>query len=160
MAEKETPAPAPPASKGGVMKLLVIGLVALGAAGGGGAWWFLRGTAAAAAAKEISPEKRGLVSFETFLVNLADAGGTRFLKLNVSLVVESAEEAKRIEDTPVLHGELRSSILELLTQEQASVLVTSAGKDELKKHIQERASAVLKERKVFDVLFAEFVVQF
>jgi flagellar FliL protein len=142
------------------LKLLVIGLVVLLAAGAGGAWWLLRGTPAKAEAREISPDKRGLVSFETFLVNLADAGGTRFLKLNVSVVVESPETAKRIGETPVLLAQLRSTILELLTQQQASVLITAEGKEELKTHIQERAAAVLKEQKVFDVLFAEFVVQF
>jgi flagellar basal body-associated protein FliL len=35
-----------------------------------------------------------------------------------------------------------------------------SGKAALKKGIQERATEVLKEQKVFDVLFAEFVVQF
>jgi flagellar basal body-associated protein FliL len=57
-------------------------------------------------------------------------------------------------------GHLRSAILELLTLESAPVLVTPEGKETLKKKIKARTSELLKDQKVIDVLFSEFVVQF
>jgi flagellar FliL protein len=154
-------AAAAPAKKGGgLVKKLVLIVLLLGAVGAGGAWWFLRGTPAAAAAAEPSLEEQGLLSFEPFLVNLTDAGGNRFLKTTIQLVLESDAEAKHISDTPVVLMHLRSTILELLTQQAAPALVTPEGKAALKAAIKERAGALLPGQKVLDVLFAEFVVQF
>jgi flagellar FliL protein len=160
MADEQTELPAaPPKKKSGLLLKLVIALVVLGGGGGGAAWWFL-GAKAQAAAEEPPLESRGLVTFEPFLVNLTDAGGGRFLKANIGLVVETPEEAKKIEDTPVVIGHLRSAMLELLAEQSAGVLVTPEGKDALKKTIREKTGALLRTQKVLDVLFSEFVVQF
>jgi flagellar basal body-associated protein FliL len=53
----------------------------------------------------------------------------------------------------------RSAILELLSTQVATRLVTPEGKSEVKKAIAEQASRLLGV-KVTDVLFSEFVVQF
>jgi flagellar FliL protein len=163
MAEEAAPAAAaaaPPARKGGwLMKAAILAVVLVGAAGGG-AWWFMRGTAAEAMPVEPGPETRGLVAFETFLVNLSDAGGQRFLKLNLQLVLATNEDASAVTTTPVLFARLRSDILELLTQQTGADLVTTEGKTKLKALIKQRANAVVSDNKVIDVLFAEFVVQF
>lgn len=144
--------------KSGLMMKLIIGVAVLAIAGGG-AWFFMGKKAEAKTEPPI--EARGLVTFETFLVNLADEGGNRFLKANLQLVVESAEEAKHVEETPVLASHLRSAILELLTQQSAPTLVTAEGKEALKKSIKEHVGPLLGgEKKVMDVLFSEFVVQF
>jgi flagellar protein FliL len=156
----ETPAPpAKPKKKGGFLKILIAVVVLLGVAGGGAAF-FLKGGDTAKAEEEPGLEERGLVTFETFLVNLADAGGNRFLKVNLQIVLESEEEAAKVQETPVVMSALRSALIELLTQQQASVLVTADGKTALKKEIKERVAGSLKHRKVIDVLFSEFVVQF
>jgi len=159
-AETET-IPAPRKKKGGLVMKLVIAIVLLGGIGGGAAWWFLRGTATEA--KEVAEpplEERGLLTFEPFLANLTDEGGTRFLKATIGLVVETEAEAKHLEEKPVVIGHLRSTILELLTVQSAPVLVTPEGKEALKKKIKEQTSEILKDKKVLDVLFSEFVVQF
>ncbi|MCC7010578.1 MAG: flagellar basal body-associated FliL family protein [Acidobacteria bacterium] len=157
----ETPAAPAPKKKSGWMLKAMIAVLVLGGIGGGAAWYFLRGGAAEAKAKPEPPlAERGLVTFEPFLVNLADQGANRFLKANVQLVVESAEEAKHVEETPVLASHLRSAILELLTQQTATSLVTAEGKESLKRALKERTGPVLGDGKVLDVLFAEFVVQF
>jgi flagellar FliL protein len=160
-AEQQVAPPAPTRRRGGVLVKLVLVLGVLAAAGGAGAWWWLRGTATAAAAvEEVAIEEQGLLSFEPFLVNLSDAGGNRFLKANIEIVLASKESAKHIEETPVMLMQLRSAILELLTQQTAPELVTGEGKASLKRDIKARAVAVLKNDKVLDVLFSEFVVQF
>lgn len=148
-----------PARKGGFKKILVLGLPLLVIAGGGG-WWFLSGSGAKAEAEEVRLEERGIVPLETFLVNLSDPGGNRFLKVTLQLVLDSEEAAKEVADSAALMGHARSAILELLTEQNAQALVTSAGKTKLRDAIKTRVAALLKKQKVLDVLFSEFVVQF
>ena len=130
--------------------------------GGGGAYWYMnRGAAEVEAApKEVPLAERGLLSFEPFMVNLADEGGGRFLKANIQLVLEDAEKALHATETPVVVSRVRSDILELLTEQTAPALVTTEGKAALKAAIKERATHALHETEVVDVLFSEFVVQF
>ena len=139
--------------------LLVLTLVLVGG-GGGGAWWWLSRTTADAAPKEVPLAERGLITFEPFMVNLADEGGSRFLKVNLQLVVEDAAGALHVTETPVVASRVRSDILELLTEQAAATLVTVEGKQALKAAIKERSAEALHETKVIDVLFSEFVVQF
>src|SRR5262245_38393606 len=156
----ELPAAAPKKKKRGMAKTLILGVVVLGVVRGGAGWWFLRGTKAQAEEAPPPLESRGVITFEPFLVNLADAGGNRFLKVSIQLVVGTAEEAKHVQESPVVVMHLRSAILELLTIQQAAVLVTPDGKKTLKDAIKTRVTPDLPHVKVFDVLFSEFVVQF
>ena len=148
------------AKGGGGFKKLVLIVLPLLVIGGGGGWWFLRGSEASAEAGEARIEERGVVPFETFLVNLTDPGGNRFLKVTLELVLNSEVEAKYVEDNAALMGHARSAILELLTEQNAQALVTTEGKQKLKDSIRARVAEVLKKQKVVNVLFSEFVVQF
>jgi flagellar FliL protein len=160
--DQEAPtAPAPTKKKGGAMKWLVIVALVMVLGAGGAAWWMLGGsTTEAAGVSEPELEARGVFAFEPFLVNLADDGGQRFLKATVSIVVESAEEAKHIEESPVIVAHIRSAIIEVLALQKAPALVTPDGKSALKLAIKERTSPLVPGKKVLDVLFSEFVVQF
>jgi flagellar FliL protein len=143
--------------RGPIFVLLVLLLVG----GGGGAyWWLSRTPAVEAAPREVPLAERGLVPFEPFMVNLADGGGNRFLKVTLQLVLESPEKAEAVTSTPVVVSRIRSEILELLTQQTGTALVTPDGKAALKTAIGERLADVLDGGKVIDVLFSEFVVQF
>lgn len=141
-------------------------LVLAGAGGGGYWWWSHRAPAdpkAAEAPKKVephTPEDAGVVSFEPFVANLADEGGTRFLRASLKLVVEGAETAKEVEENAVERAQLQSAILETLTVQTAEALVTPEGKKELKKQILDKTGHLLHSAKVTDVLFTEFVVQF
>jgi flagellar FliL protein len=161
-------APAAPAP-GSKKKLIVIaGLVlVLAGAGGGGYWWWShrapadpKAAEAAEKAAPHTPEDAGVVSFDPFVANLADEGGTRFLRTSLKLVVAGAETAKEVEENAVERAQLQSAILEILTVHTAEHLVTPEGKAELKKQILEKTGHVLHSAKVTDVLFTEFVVQF
>ena len=168
-------AAAPKKSKKGLFLILLV--VLLGGGGGGAYFFYFKAPAAQAASgeedehaeeapeeeEEEAPKKAkgtGVVPMEPFVVNLADAGATRFLRVNLGLVVADEEIAKEIEDSAVEMARIRSAILELLAQQHADTLVTPEGKDELKKHIAERVKHAVNHAKVFDVLFSEFVVQF
>lgn len=147
--------PAKPKKRG---KLLVIAAVLLLSIGGGAYWWLFGSVEAAP--REVPLAERGLVAFEPFMVNLADGGGNRFLKVNLQLVLEDERAAASVLHTPVVLSRVRSDILELLTEQTGSALVTPEGKAALKSAIGERVADTLKDKKVVDVLFSEFVVQF
>ena len=149
-----------PKRKGGGFKKVVLLVLLLFVIGGGGGWWFLSGSGASAEVQEGQIEERGVVPLETFLVNLTDPGGNRFLKVTLELVLASEAEAKHVADNAALMGHARSAILELLTEQNAQTLVTTEGKQKLKDNIKARVSEVLKKQKVLNVLFSEFVVQF
>jgi flagellar FliL protein len=152
--------PASPKKAGGRGRLFAVAMVVLVLVIGGGgtaAFFLTRGPARAAPAK---PVEHGLLSLEPFVVNLADTGGSRFLRVSVRLVVDSVEQAERVQKNDVTLVRVRSIILELLTQQTADSLVTAQGKIALKTAIAARAEAALDGIKVVDVLFSDFVVQF
>jgi flagellar protein FliL len=144
--------------------LLVVALVVLGGGGAGAYWYFSRtaapaeGTEAKAPEHEEAPEP-GLVEMEPFVVNLADAGGQRYVRVAMRLLTHDEEQAAEVKENAVATAKLRAAILELLSMQTAEGLVTAEGKNELKKAIAERAAHAVHELKVTDVLFVEFIVQ-
>ena len=147
--------------KGGALKKVLLAVTAVLTLGAGGAaYWILGGASASASEAHAGIESRGVLPFETFLVNLSDPGGNRFLKVTLKLVVESDEAAAHIAGSVSMMSHVRSAILELLTEQQAALLVTAAGKQALKDAIKARVSTVIPKSQVLDVLFSEFVVQF
>ena len=150
---------APKKTKKGLGLLFVVVGLVVGLGGGGGAYWFYFMRTPSAPAKP-TPPKTGIIAMEPFVVNLADDGGGRFLRVTLSLAVEGEKEAKETSEDAVVTARLRSAILERLAQQTADRLVTPEGKVELKKAIAEQAAHAAHELKVTDVLFSEFVVQF
>jgi len=154
---------APKKSRRGLLIVLALLIVVL-AGGGGAAYWFLlRGTPAEAAEAEHEPEAppaTGVVPLEPFVVNLADPGVSRFLRVTLALVVADEAIAKELHEDEVALLRIRSAIIDLLSQTQASELVTPEGKAALKTSIAEGATHAAHELEVADVLFAEFIVQF
>ena len=162
-ATQSTETPKKKAGKGKVMIAAVAVVVLLG--GGGAAYWmFAKGSpkdGAAQAKKEEKPAGPGAaIAMEPFVVNLADPGGSHFLRVNLSLIVGDEKQAKVFEESPVTKMKARSVILELLALQTADKLITPSGKAELKKAIAEAASKAVSETHITDVLFSEFVVQF
>jgi len=163
---EEAAAPAAPARSKSRLVLIAGAVVVLAGAGGGGYWWWSHRAQAdpKAAAKKVEehhdPADAGVVSFEPFVANLADEGGSRFLRASLKLVVAGADAAKEIEESDVEVAQLQSAILEVLAVQTAEHLVTPEGKAALKKQVIEKADHILHNTKVTDVLFTEFVVQF
>ena len=154
------PAPAAPAKSKKTLFLAIAALVLLG--GSGGAYWKFFASApseAAAEAPKEPAEPPAIVPFDPFVVNLSDPGTPRFLRVTMALVVDGEAHAKEFEENTVARMKVRSALLELLSQQRASLLVTPEGRAELKKTIIERTGHNAEELKVNDVLFSEFIVQ-
>jgi flagellar FliL protein len=146
-------APTPPKRSKKAFVFAAIFILLLG--GSAGAFWMYQRDGA----PSVEAKRSELVALEPFVANLSDGDG-RFLRVTLRLVVETSESAPHVaEDTMVL-ARLRSAILELLSEQTSTALVTSAGKGALKQAIAERANAALGHARVTDVLFIEFVIQF
>jgi flagellar FliL protein len=160
------PAAAPVKKKSSKGKFVVIlGLLILLLGGGGTAAFFALRKPETSATGDAAPKKEpkaptGIVSFEPFVVNLADPGAPHFLRISVRLIVANEEDAKKIEESQVQLMRLRSGIVDLLTNETSVHIVTQDGKTELKTQIAGRASKILAPIEVADVLFSDFVVQY
>ena len=154
------PAAAAPAKSRKTLFIAVAALVVLG--GGGGAYWkfFAAAPTEAAAEEPKEPaEPPAMVSFDPFVVNLSDPGSPRFLRVTLALVVDGEAHAKEFEEDTVVRMKVRSALLEMLSQQRATVLVTPEGRADLKKAVIERAGHNAEELKINDVLFSEFIVQ-
>lgn len=147
--------------------LLAIVLVPVVAGAGGLVWW-TSGDAGAgsvetqtdAASHETAPaELHGVVALAPFVVNLADPGGTSFLRASISVLVAEEREAEEIAEDAVSLTRLRAAILEVLSHQTADHLLTPAGKTELETAISEPVGEILAGVHVGHVLFTEFVIQ-
>jgi flagellar FliL protein len=155
---------APPAKKSRGKLFLVVGVIVLRGGGGAGAWYVTRGgsdAAAEAGHEKPAPEvERGVVSFEPFIVNLADPGGQRFLRADIRLLVPEPEAAAHVQENAVAIARLRAAIIDVLTAQTAAAIAVPEGKAALKKTIAEQADAILRPTEVADVLFSDFVIQY
>jgi flagellar protein FliL len=160
-------APAAPKKKSKLVWILLIAaIVVLAGSGGAGAYWYFSQRSAESAegqeAKTPEPEappEPGLVEMDPFVVNLADPGGQRYVRVSMRLLTYDEAQALEMKENAVAKAKLRAAILELLSMQTADGLVTPEGKNALKKAIAERAAHTVHELKVTDVLFAEFIVQ-
>jgi flagellar FliL protein len=151
-----------PAKKGS-SKLLMIGVpvVVLLLGGAGGGYWYVTNVRAAASGEKKPVEEKeptGLLSFDSFTVNLADPGGRRYLRVAVNLVLPDEESAKKVDGEDLAKSKIRSALIDVLSGRMASELSTPAGRTELKHAIAEAASHA-GHIEVKDVLFQDFIVQ-
>ncbi|MEK6709949.1 MAG: flagellar basal body-associated FliL family protein [Nitrospinota bacterium] len=156
-------------AKGGLLKWIIIGAVLLVVLGGGGfaGWWFfLRGGAPPAAkAGEQKPGEPGaggvmmagpIIPLTPFIVNLADPGGRRYLKVTVEIELEKKEsEAEMKARVP----EIRDQIIVALSSKTFQQVQGAAGKQVLREELTARLNATLKSGKVKNLYFTDFVVQ-
>jgi flagellar protein FliL len=136
--------------------LMLAAVVAITLAAGGGAYW---ATLAAPGASASAPKPPAVLPLEPFVVNLADPGGRRFIRITLGLLIEGEEHVKAFADDTILRTRVRSALIELLAQQTAESLATPDGKAAFKKRVAGTVMAQAEHLKVSDVLFTEFVVQ-
>ena len=174
MADDEDEKEEKPSRKKKIIKLAVIGLLALVILGGGGwfAYWkflapegtpmipFIGGGGEEGGAdgeKQMEEEAAGeVVTLPTFLVNLADPLGRRYLKLTVEVEVLNGDV---VEEVNMSEAKVRDAIILLLSSKSYTDLASLESKILLKNEIVERLNQVLGGRKVKRVYFTEMVIQ-
>ena len=183
MAEEEagTESEEKPSGKGGLVKTLLIAVIAA-ALGAGGAYFALgagadegsevaaEGDAAASdgedAGAEDAPEPEASASSEDllermveltpFVVNISDEGLSRYLKIKLALELAATDDLPMIEAQT---ARIQDAIIVLLSAKRLADLNGFEGKLLLKEELRDRANAVLGSKRVKAVLFTEFVVQ-
>ncbi len=150
------------------MKFIIIGIVVVILAAGGYIGWtkFIKqpaeaketvGKTASVQQSEQSGDSIGQVfDLETFLVNLADRGGKRYLKTKISLEL-SSELA--VEEATARMPQLRDGILLLLSSKSMEEIQGIEGKIALRSELVMRVNQILKQGKVRNLYFTEFVIQ-
>jgi flagellar protein FliL len=155
--------------KGGKLKLIIILVVVLAVLGGGGfaAWKFFlqpkatdeaanaTGENASTQAQEEQPGGQ-LVTLDSFVVNLSDPMGRRYLKTTMD--VEVANAAAAAELTAAM-PRVKDTLLLLLSSKSFEDISSMDKKIELKNDIVSRLNLIVGKNKVRNVYFTEFVVQ-
>ncbi|MCB2182890.1 MAG: flagellar basal body-associated FliL family protein [Desulfobulbaceae bacterium] len=103
------------------------------------------------------PEPVGeILTLEPFVVNLADPKGKRYLKIKISLELESLEAVDRVQKvTP----KMRDIVIMMLTSLSFEEVMTPEGKLRIRDELLERFSRTARPDKIKNIYFSEFVVQ-
>jgi flagellar FliL protein len=106
---------------------------------------------------------------EPLLVNLADAGGSSYLRVAMTLRVADAaqgKDAKPKEEKPKDDKEnsdavasVRDTMLTVLGRQTADRLLAADGKEQLKADLKTALAEHNSDLKVIDVFFTDFLVQ-
>lgn len=171
MSEQELEAPKEEKKKGGKLKWIIILVLLLAVLGGGGFFAYTKFMANPedAGAEETADGSGGkkseeaedagngeLVSLPTFLVNLADPLGRRYLKLSMDVEVRDPDAVETLGNS---EPKVRDSLIMLLSSKTFADVSSMENKIFLKKEIVERLNQVLGGPKVARVYFTEMVVQ-
>ncbi len=157
------------------MMLIVLLLLLILVLGGGAAGYFLfMAPKAKDAAKAVPqaqvqpntyvPQVRGALAgpmgpikdLDTFIVNLTDAQGTRYLKVKMGMELSSDQLSAEIDKKM---PQIRDEIITLLSSKSFADVSTVAGKRELKREIISAVNRHLATGQVVRVYFTEFVIQ-
>ncbi len=165
MAEEKEVQEAAPGKKSTSLKLVLIILVALVLVGGGAVAWLMlaggdgEGVPDEVAQMEAAAEKEAVgLSFpmDTFVVNLNDIGGKRYLKTNIELEYVTPEMGEELKQRL---PQLRDTILLLLSSKGLDDIQGVEGKIALRRELIQRINQNLKSGKIRNLYFTQFVIQ-
>ena len=97
-----------------------------------------------------------IFSLETFIVNLADKGGKRYLRVTMDLELGNPElETELTKRLP----QVRDSVLMILPSKRFEDITSVEGKIALRDEILDALNGILTQGQVSKIYFKEFVVQ-
>jgi len=97
-----------------------------------------------------------IYSLETFIVNLADKGGNRYLRVTIDFELGNAELQGEVDKRL---PQIRDSILMILPSKRFDDISSVEGKTALRDEILEKVNSLLTLGKITNIYFKEFVVQ-
>jgi len=140
--------------------LLVLGM-------GGGI--FMIWTKLAAVSAQVAPatDKNGekakleqmgkVVSLDTFIVNLADPGANRYLRVTMDLEVTGGKAAE--EELTRRTSQLRDAVLMILPTKRFGDIISTEGKSALRDELLGALNGLMAAGKISRIYFKEFVIQ-
>jgi flagellar protein FliL len=111
---------------------------------------------AEAAQAEQEAKVGPLYKMETLIVNLADQGGKRYLRLTMEWELSGVEAIQEIDKRM---AQLRDAILMILPAKQYADISSAQGKIDLRDELIARMNSILRQGSVTNIYFTEFVVQ-
>jgi flagellar FliL protein len=106
----------------------------------------------ASALAEIGP----MFPLDTFTVNLLSESGRRYLKVEMNLELSGEELGLELDNKTAV---IRDIIIRLLSSKSLEEISTAKGKEKLKEQIVDQLNMRLRDGRVNNVYFTEFVVQ-
>jgi len=108
--------------------------------------------------EKAKPEQMGkVVSLDTFIVNLADPGANRYLRVTMDLEVTGGKAAE--EDLTRRTSQLRDAVLMILPTKRFSDIISTEGKSALRDELLGALNGLLAAGKISRIYFKEFVIQ-
>jgi flagellar FliL protein len=105
---------------------------------------------------EDPPQLGEMFPLETFVVNLADANGQRYLRVTMQLELAPGVPAATMEQRLPL---IRDVALTILPTKSFDEIRTVDGKSALRGEIMDRLNTLLYEEGIVNIYFTEFVIQ-
>jgi len=102
------------------------------------------------------PKIRPVFPLDSFIANLADPGGNRFLRATMELELENDDLTKEMEKRL---PQIRDSILTILPTRRYQDIQTVEGKIALRTEIIAKLNDLLKNEAITNIYFTEFVTQ-
>lgn len=99
-----------------------------------------------------------VVELQPFIVNLADKGEAKYLRLTVNVGI-GGEEGKAEKPDPLFTTRIRNAMLAVLTSKTADDVLTNEGKNALRKELLRAARKVSEEPEVHAIYITDFIVQ-
>ena len=127
--------------------------------GGAGGWFY--GNLTAPKTVVVAEQKPEFAEHppESRIVNLADQGGRRYLKLTMVLKTQEKAGAAHVESLPNL-PQVHDTITAVLTAKRSTEVVQSSGRERLKEELREALNHVLPgDHRVAAVYFTDFILQ-
>ena len=158
--------------------LILIGLVLVLVLGMGGGMFMIWTKLSAASPKAVVPETEAevvpdkakpedigaVVSMDTFIVNLADPGGNRYLRVTMDLELAGKPADKSAgktagDELAKRMPQIRDAILMILSTKRYADISTTEGKTALREEILNAVNGLLASSQISRIYFKEFVIQ-
>ncbi len=149
-------------------KLFIIGGAALVLAAGagvgvavmmGGGGKEAQASEVAKAEESVATESETLISLETFVANLADPKGDRFIKVTMRGVFSDEAQANRIISDDLVKSRVRDRFITVLSSKTFADVSSPIGKESLRRELVRELNKALGAEVTREILFIEFVVQ-
>jgi flagellar protein FliL len=105
---------------------------------------------------KAKPEPGKVISLDTFIVNLADPGGNRYLRVTMDLEVSGKQLE---EELPKRIPQIRDAVLMILPTKRFEDVHRTEGKTALREELLGAMNSLLTSGKVSRIFFKEFVIQ-
>ena len=158
--------------------LILMGLLLVLVLGMGGGMFMIWTKLSAASPKAVVPETGAevisdkakpedigaVVSIDTFIVNLADPGGNRYLRITMDLELAGKPADKSAgktagDELAKRMPQIRDAILMILSTKRYADISTTEGKTALREEILNAANGLLASSQISRIYFKEFVIQ-